>query len=194
MTPEIKFFQAVHVIRDFPAAGLPEICISGRSNVGKSSLINCLAGRRNLARISQNPGKTQSLNYYAVGGAWYLVDLPGYGYVKVSKAKRRIFAELMNPYLNNRQELTGIIQLIDSRHGPVGGDYDMLEWLQEWDGEVLYVLTKADKLSGNGRIKVMKNSEKMFGTDNIILFSARTGMGRDSVNSWIDTILGLKGS
>jgi len=173
MTSEIKFFQAVHVLRDFPATGLPEICISGRSNVGKSSLINCLAFRRNLARISQSPGKTQSLNYYTVGDAWYLVDLPGYGYMKVSKAKRKIFAELMNPYLNNRQELTGIIQLIDSRHGPIGGDYDMLEWLQKWDREILYVLTKVDKLSGNARIKVRKNSEKIFGTDNIVLFSAR---------------------
>jgi GTP-binding protein len=188
---------------------LPEIAISGRSNVGKSSLINCLANRRNLAKTSQNPGKTQSLNYYLAEQAYYIVDLPGYGYAKMSKEKKKLMAELVNPFLNNRRELMGIIQLIDSRHGPVAGDYDMLKWLKEWDGNVLYVLTKADKLSIQGRMKVKKSFDRDFllqpaatvrqhreqcgsmasERENSVLFSAHTGMGVDTIRSWIHKTL-----
>ena len=191
MITDITFLQSVYVLKDLPDTGLPEVCVSGRSNIGKSSLINRIARRRNIARISQYPGKTQSLNYYEAGGVYYLVDLPGYGYAKVSKAKRKEFAELMKPYLNTRKEIMGIIQLLDSRHGPVGGDYDMLKWLNDWNGEILYVLTKADKLSRSAGMKVKRNFEKEIGK-NAVLFSARTGLGLDSIISWIDRTLGLK--
>lgn len=187
----ITFFRAVFSLKDIPTTGLPEICISGRSNIGKSSVINCLANRRNLAKISQRPGKTQSINYYLAGGTYYLIDLPGYGYAKVPKAKRKLLADLVNPFLNNRHELTGIIQLLDSRHGPVAGDYEMLKWLEEWDGNVLYVFTKADKLSTNSRMKVKKAFEKEFDVENFVMFSARTGMGIESIRSWINKTLGI---
>jgi GTP-binding protein len=158
-------------------------------------MINRLANRRNLARISRKPGKTQSINYFLVEKAFYIVDLPGYGYAKVPKALRSFFAGLVNPYLNDRRELRGIIQLLDARHGPVSGDYEMLEWLKEWDGSVLYVFTKADKLSANGRMKVLKAFEEEYGNiKDTVMFSARKGMGVENVRAWINTTLGIENS
>ena len=185
MKPVITLFRTVYSPADIQTVGLPEICISGRSNVGKSSLINRLANRRNLARISRIPGKTQSINYYLVGSNSYLVDLPGYGYAKVPKSSKKLFAELVKSYLNGRQELKGIIQLLDARHGLVGGDYDMLEWIKMWGGRVLYVFTKADKLSSGGRIKMKKKFEHVFNTEHIVMFSAKTGIGTESIWLWI---------
>jgi len=189
MKDELTFLKSVHRLRDLPRDGLPEICISGRSNVGKSSMINRLAIRRNLAKISKKPGKTRSLNYYATGGAYYIVDLPGYGYAKVSREQRKFFADLTGPYLNERSELRGIIQLLDSRHGPVSGDLAMLEWLQEWGGNVLYVLTKADKLSANGRVRALSAFAEEYGDKDVVLFSAVTGMGLDDLRRWIRRII-----
>ena len=195
IVPDITFFSSIFSYKDLPTSGLPEICISGRSNVGKSSMINRLANRRSLARISRKPGKTQSINYFLAGKAFYLVDLPGYGYAKAPKALRSFFAGLVNPYLNNRRELMGIIQLLDARHGPVSGDYEMLEWLKDWDGSVLYVFTKADKLSANGRMKVLKAFEEECGKKkDTVMFSARKGMGVEDVRAWIYTTLGIEDS
>ena len=188
---EITFFRSVFSLKDIPSTGLPEICISGRSNVGKSSVINRLANRHKLAKISRKPGKTRSLNYYTSGTGFYLVDLPGYGYAKISKTQRREFAVLVNSYLNDRRELRGLIQLLDSRHGPVSGDFEMLEWLKMWDGRVLYVLTKSDKLSASERSKAKDTYENKFGAENTVLFSAHTGMGVNAVWSWINEIVGL---
>ncbi|MBT4483162.1 MAG: YihA family ribosome biogenesis GTP-binding protein [Candidatus Latescibacteria bacterium] len=187
--PEITFFKAVYSLKDIPSTGLPEICMSGRSNVGKSSIINCLANQRNLAKISRTPGKTQSINYFIVDGTFYLVDLPGYGYAKISKSDKKKFSELVNTFLNERRELRGVIQLIDSRHGPVSGDYDMLRWLEMWGGSVLYVFTKSDKLSSNEKVKKMKMYEKEYGAENIVMFSALTGTGLETLWSWINRTL-----
>jgi len=154
--------------------------------VGKSSLINRLAGRRKLAPISRAPGKTRALAFYLVDNRFYLVDLPGYGYAKVSKSRRRFFAGLVEPYLTSRRELAGIIQLIDARHGPVAGDHDMLDWLKEWSGKVLYVFTKADKLSGNERARMKKSFEKEFDAESIVISSAVTGMGIDDIRKWME--------
>ncbi len=106
-------------------------------------MINRLAGRKDLARISQTPGKTQALNYYSIDNKCYIVDLPGYGYAKASHALRAQFERMVSEYLDNRAELKGLIQLIDARHGPVSGDRNMLEWLSSWDRQILYVFTKA---------------------------------------------------
>jgi len=154
--------------------------------VGKSSLINRLAGRRKLAPISRAPGKTRALDFYLVDNRFYLVDLPGYGYAKVSKSRRRFFAGLVESYLTSRRELAGIIQLIDARHGPVAGDHDMLDWLKEWSGKVLYVFTKADKLSGNERARMKKSFEKEFDAESIVISSAVTGMGIDDIRKWME--------
>jgi len=190
--PDITFHRPVFLPKDFPVYGLPEICISGRSNVGKSSLINRLANKHNLAKISQKPGKTRSLNYYLVDNIFFLVDLPGYGYARVPKSERMLFEKLANPYLSERSELIGLIQLIDSRHGPVSGDTMMIDWLRQWDGNVLYVFTKADKLSASKRARMKKIYEKEFGMENSVMFSASTGTGTEIVWSWIFRTLGLK--
>lgn len=186
MIHDIAFFRAVHLLKDLPDDGLPEICISGRSNVGKSSLLNCLGNRKDLAKVSQKPGKTRALNFYRAGERFYLVDLPGYGYAKVPKSEITLFKNLVNPYLSHRRELCGIVQLIDSRHGPVSGDLLMLEWIRSWKGNVFYVFTKVDKLSANERAILKKTYEKEFGVENIAMFSASTGMGLNSVQSWIE--------
>ncbi len=186
MKHDIAFFRSVFSLRDAPQEGLPEICVSGRSNVGKSSLINRLAKRRHLAKISQKPGKTRSLNYYLVDGSYYLIDLPGYGYAKVSKSERELFKELVNPYLNSRHGLQGIIQLIDARHGPVAGDKIMLDWIEECFDNVFYVFTKADKLSASKRAQLTAHFAGEFGKERMTLFSARTGMGTAEIWSWIN--------
>lgn len=187
----VTFYKSVFSYRDLPISGLQEICISGRSNVGKSLMLNCLAKERGLARISQTPGKTRSVNYYQVDNMLFLVDLPGYGYAKISKAERMHFKKLVNYYLTSRSELKGLIQLFDARHWPVSGDYIMLEWIRRWGGEVLYVFTKADKLSASNQAKLKKHYGKEFGLENITLFSARTGTGAESIWSWMYRALGL---
>ena len=188
---DVTFYSSVFSMRDIPASGIPEICISGRSNVGKSSLINCLANKRNLAKTSQTPGKTRSLNYYFVDKKYFLVDLPGYGYAKVRKSEKIHLSKLTNSYLNSRTELNGLIQLLDSRHGPVSGDNIMLDWIREWGGNVLYVFTKADKLSASDRAKFNRTYGKEFGLDNITMFSANIGMGENNIWSWINRIIRL---
>lgn len=191
MNAQMTFYRSVFNLKDLPLSGLPEICFSGRSNVGKSSMINRLANRRHLAKTSQKPGKTRSLNYYHVDAGYYFVDLPGYGYTKIPKSERRQFDDLVTPYLERRVELIGMIQLIDARHGPVAGDNAMLDWIKNWDGKVLYVFTKVDKLSARERAQMKKTSEKEFGVENIAFFSARTGMGADVIWSWVMRTVGL---
>ena len=186
----LTFYKSVFSFRDVPSDVLPEICISGRSNVGKSSVINCLANRRKLAKTSQTPGKTRSLNYYQVDSTFFLVDLPGYGYAKISRTERQYFKELVNSYLKDRKELKGLIQLFDARHGPVGGDNMMLEWIREWGGSVLYIFTKTDKLSASSRAKLKTVYEKEYGLENIVMFSANTGTGKEAVWSWIYRTIG----
>jgi GTP-binding protein len=191
MNNEIAFYRSVYALRDLPVTGLSEICISGRSNVGKSSLINRLANKKNLAKTSQKPGKTRSLNFYSVSDGFYLVDLPGYGYANAPKTERKLFGELVDPYLKDRKQVMGIIQLLDARHGPVAGDYDMLNWIKGWGGNALYVFTKADKATSQERAQLQKTFEKEFGAGNSALFSARTGKGTDVIWSWIEHTLGI---
>ena len=188
----IEFERSVFKLDDLPSNGLPEICISGRSNVGKSSLINKIAGRKNLAKISSKPGKTRSINYYIVDDAFYLVDLPGYGYAKVSKTERALFGNIVEPYMNQRQELRGIMQLVDGRHGPVSGDHAMIEWIQSWRGESLFVFTKSDKLRARDREKVLKVYTKEAQAVDYVLFSSVTGTGTQEIWQWVSTVLGIR--
>ena len=197
MNHELTFYRSVFSLRELPDSGMPEICISGRSNVGKSSLLNRLANRKHLARTSRKPGKTRSINYYRIGDLCFLVDLPGYGYAKVPKTERKLFGELVNPYLSERKTLIGIIQLLDSRHGPVSGDHQMLDWIKGWDGNVLHVFTKADKLSAREKAQLMNRIEKEYGLENSVLFSAITpGLnqgGTESIWLWIEHTIESRG-
>ncbi len=145
MNPKAEFYRAVFDLKDLPNDGLPEMAFIGRSNVGKSSLINALAQQKNLAHISSKPGKTQSLNYYRFPGNWYLVDSPGFGFAQRSKAEQEKWRKLMESYIEKREELTAVALLIDSRHQGISTDIMALEWLSDLAKPIIVILTKIDK-------------------------------------------------
>ena len=176
-----------------PDDGRPEAAFIGRSNVGKSSLLNRLVGRKDLARTSGTPGKTQQFNYYLVGERFYLVDLPGYGYAKVARTERERWGRLIGQYLQEREGLRVVFHLVDSRHPPTALDRDIMAWMRESPASYVIALTKADKLSGNGRAKsvltVKKTLEPLAMEVPIVLTSAQDGRGRDELLGWIDTLI-----
>lgn len=131
----------------YPAEGLPEIALVGRSNVGKSSATNALLNRRNFARTSQTPGKTRTINFYKINEEFYFVDLPGYGYAKVSKSEKDKWGVIMERYLQDRQELCAIFLLVDIRHEPTNDDVMMYEWVKHFGYNCVIIATKADKIS-----------------------------------------------
>lgn len=171
----------------YPAEILPEIVFIGRSNVGKSSLINSLTNRRSLAHTSQTPGKTQTINFYRATlkdvQDFYLVDLPGYGYAKVSRESRRVWAKFIEEYLLSSAQIQFVCQLVDLRHPPMESDLKMLAWLVEKNLPVLIVATKSDKLSKNERAKNLSVLKKSFGIEElpILPYSSKTGEGRSEL-------------
>jgi len=168
----------------YPIDGLPEIALAGRSNVGKSSLINKMILRKNLARTSSQPGKTQQLNYYRINKEIYFVDFPGYGYAKVSKTQREQFGQMIETYLQSRQQLVVQLLVIDIRHEPSKDDVLMYNWLKHFEIPTCIVCTKADKIPRSKwqkHIKVIKQSLEADPADKIILFSSETGMGREEL-------------
>lgn len=176
----------------YPVDGLPELALVGRSNVGKSSLINTIAGRRNLARISSNPGKTQTLNFYRLNERFYLVDLPGYGFARVSGSLKAQWRAMIEGYLEKRERLAGVIQLVDARHLPTEDDLLMFEWLKYFGKASALVITKSDKIT-RGRWEGQRRLvESRMGTEGIpvIPFSAETGAGRDQLLAVIGRIVG----
>lgn len=138
-------------VSQFPTDCLPEVAFSGRSNVGKSSLLNLLTQQNGLAKVSKTPGKTRAVNFFDVGGEWRLVDLPGYGYAKRSKAESESWRNTIDAYLTERPNLVAVIQLIDSRHDPTALDLQMMEWLASSGKPTIIALTKVDKLGKNPR-------------------------------------------
>lgn len=161
-----------------PPGELPEVALVGRSNVGKSSLINKLVNRKNLAKSSSTPGKTRTINYYLINEDWYMVDLPGYGYAKVSKTEREKWGKMIASYIDKRMQLRGVIQLLDIRHPPSENDRMMNGWLQKSEIPVMIVATKADKLSRGAKQKNLIVIKKSLGLDDLPLcFSANTGEG-----------------
>lgn len=168
----------------YPEDALPEIALAGRSNVGKSSLINCLISRKNLARTSSQPGKTQTLNYYKINQDLYFVDLPGYGYAKVSKTKREQWGKFIESYLMNRETLRLVMQLVDLRHPPSKDDQAMYEWLRHNDVPVIVIATKADKIPKSRWPKHMKIVRETLGMDKGVqplMFSSELGLGKDEL-------------
>lgn len=170
-------FEQSHWVDD----GLPEISFLGRSNVGKSSLINSLLQRKGLARTSNTPGRTQSINFFLINESFYFVDLPGYGYAKVSKTMRSDWGVMAEEYLSEREELKLSIQLVDARHKPTALDLQLHEWLVYNEKNHIIVATKADKLSNNKLIKSLQEIEKNLSGSRIIAFSAVSGKGKDEV-------------
>lgn len=173
-----------HNIKDFPAWEIPEISFLGRSNVGKSSLINKLIGRKNLARTSSTPGKTRGLYFYLLNGKICFVDLPGYGYARVSRTERQRWAPIIEEYLGERSNLYGCVHLIDCRHEPTEDDRLMADWLRMHSIPRITVATKADKLSRGAllrQLQVIRTELGFFEGEPLLPFSARTGDGRDQL-------------
>jgi GTP-binding protein len=180
----------------YPKDGLDEIALAGRSNVGKSSLINTLLQRKNLARTSSSPGKTQTLNFYRVDSDqadFYLVDVPGYGYAKVSKKQREEFGEMIQDYLETRAYLKGLILLIDGRHEPTADDIAMYDYSQYLNLPILVVATKMDKIKKNAFNKTEAAFRKHLNLnkDNVAFlpFSSVTKLNVDQVKNWIEARL-----
>ncbi|MGO3534967.1 MAG: ribosome biogenesis GTP-binding protein YihA/YsxC [Leuconostoc mesenteroides] len=174
----------------YPTDGKPEIALVGRSNVGKSSLTNTLIQRKNFARTSSQPGKTQTLNFYDVEDKLYFVDVPGYGYAKVSKAQREAFGVMIEEYITSRKQLRGVISLVDARHEPSEDDISMYEWLHYYNIPILVVATKSDKISRGKFNKAESVIRKALGFDNedsdFQFFSSETKYGKDEVWHWIE--------
>lgn len=175
----------------YPTDGKPEIALVGRSNVGKSSLTNTLIQRKNFARTSSQPGKTQTLNFYNVEDQLYFVDVPGYGYAKVSKKQREAFGQMIEEYITSRKQLRGVISLVDARHDPSADDIAMYEWLHYYNIPILVVATKADKISKSKFNKYEANIKRTLGFDeedsDFLFFSSETKCGKDQVWSWIES-------
>ena len=176
-----EFIKSAFERGHWPIEGLPEIAFLGRSNVGKSSMLNALLRRKGLARTSNTPGRTQSINFFRINGEILFVDLPGYGYAKVSKSMREGWGKMAEQYLLGREELKLAIQLVDSRHEATALDLQLAEWLAASGVDHLVVATKADKLSNNQIRKRIADLEKQLGTDRISAFSAVSGAGREEV-------------
>lgn len=175
-----------------PMEGLPEIAFAGRSNVGKSSLLNRLLNRRHLAGTSKTPGKTRTLNYYRVNETLHFVDLPGYGYAKRGQQERRQWADLINAYLETRTSLRGMLHLLDARHDPTAHDVEMALWLRQFGRPFLVVATKADKLPGSrrkSRLDRTRNLLSPLGEFDFVPFSAVSGCGRLDVWKWIRNVV-----
>ena len=172
----------------------PEVAFTGKSNVGKSSLINSLLNRKSLARTSAQPGKTQTLNFYHLNNEIYLVDLPGYGYAKSSKVEREKWGEMIERYLTSSEQLEVVFLLIDSRHDPTKNDVEMYEWLKYIGIQTIVIATKSDKLKKHEIQKSVKNIEKCLHAEEddliIVPYSSVTKEGREEIWDFMDQILG----
>ncbi len=176
----------------YPEDNVPEIAFAGRSNVGKSSLLNLLTNRKSLARVSGAPGKTRTINFYRINDAFRIVDLPGYGYAKISKSISENWGDMMEEYFQNRQGLKKVVQLVDIRHAPSAQDVQMYEYLRHYGLDGLVVATKADKVSRNEMQKCMKTIRqtlKLGPEDLVIPVSALKRQGHDNLLDEIEKLL-----
>ncbi len=186
---DVEFLISAFRKNQFPSPDRPEIAFAGRSNVGKSSLLNVIINRRNLARTSSTPGRTQSINYFRVGKNLYLVDLPGYGFARVPIRVKQSWQKLVEEYLSTRENLKAVIVIIDIRRNPASGDFDLLNWLYHYGIPAIPVLTKADKLS---RQKVRKQADLIKRQIEVVcpaaptIFSAKTRNGKEEIWKKID--------
>lgn len=176
----------------YPEDNVPEIAFAGRSNVGKSSLLNLLTNRKSLARVSGAPGKTRTINFYRINDEFRIVDLPGYGYAKISKSISENWGDMMEEYFQNRQGLKKVVQLVDIRHAPSAQDVQMYEYLRHYGLDGLVVATKADKVSRNEMQKCMKTIRQTLklGLDDLVIpVSALKRQGHDNLLAEIEKLL-----
>ena len=183
-----EFERAYGISSQLPASAFPEIAFAGRSNVGKSSLLNKLFNRKSLARVSSVPGKTITINFYDVDNVKF-VDLPGYGYAKISKQEKERFGELMEGYFKSGRNIKLVVQLVDMRHKPSADDFGMLEFMREMNIPFIIVMTKADKLNKTQYKKRLEESAAEFAdfeNCTVIPFSSQTGLGLDEIKKHIE--------
>lgn len=192
MIKKAEFITSAAKTHQYPPVGPAEIAFAGRSNVGKSSLINLLTRRKSLAKVSQNPGKTRTINFFLIDDKWRIVDLPGYGYAKVSKSESESWGKMMEDYLENRESLKVVALLVDSRHAPTAQDKQMYDYLRYYNLSGLVVATKVDKLSKNELNKnlAMIRKELDLGKDDALMpVSALNKTGVDELLSEIGRYL-----
>ena len=184
-----KFVQSLSAFKEFPGQGLPEIAMVGKSNVGKSSLINNLTGNSHLARTSAEPGKTRLVNLYLINEAFFLVDLPGYGFARASKQEKDKWAGMIEGYLQNSGHLKRVFQLVDIRHAPTEDDRLMVEYLRHYDIPFTVVATKADKLSKAQRGRSIPAICRALAVQpwEVLVHSSKDGTGRDALLEHIET-------
>jgi len=184
-----EFLKSSFQTADWPSGALPEIAFMGRSNVGKSSLINSLLAVRGLARTSATPGRTQALNFFLINQRFRFVDLPGFGYARVPKAIKSTWGEMVTSYLAKREQLVLSIHIVDSRHEPTKLDLQLHEWLEHSARPRLIVATKSDKLSNNELKESLRRVKRVFTRDRVVAFSAKTGRGRNEIWRAIESAL-----
>ena len=189
---KVEFEAAFGTLKQIPASDLPEIVFAGRSNVGKSSMLNKLFNRKNLARVSSMPGKTITINFFKVEDV-RIVDLPGYGYAKVAKGEKRRWAEMMEGYFQSPRNIKLVVQLVDMRHKPSEDDYVMMRFLQDAGLPFIVAATKCDKLNKtqfNERVNGLRSELAEFGEDLVIIpFSSEKGNGVDELKAQLEKAL-----
>ncbi|NLM43312.1 MAG: YihA family ribosome biogenesis GTP-binding protein [Clostridiales bacterium] len=192
---DCRFLISAVSKNQYPQGQLPEIAFAGRSNVGKSSLINSLLNRKKLVKVSSNPGKTRTINFFMVNDELVLVDLPGYGYAAVSKAEKLKWASMIEEYLINRENLKSVVLLVDIRHKPTSDDKMMYDFIKHYRGRVIVVATKRDKISNNALFKNIKIIKETLGTDErdiIIPYSSENHSGREEL--WEEMVRSIQES
>lgn len=178
----------------WPESDLPEVVVVGRSNVGKSSFINAFTGKKKLAYVGNTPGKTRLLNFFAIDGEWMLVDVPGYGYAKMSKSQLMQLGKMMDDYFQNRENIKAVVQLVDARHDPTADDIDMIDFFKEMDIPVIIAATKIDKVPKTKRIRYLKNiaQKVQIPVGNILPVSSVEFTGLREVEKKIREVLNLE--
>ncbi len=188
---DVEFLISAFKEKQYPPPDRPEVAFAGRSNVGKSSLLNVIINRKNLARTSSTPGRTQSINYFRVGQSLFFVDLPGYGFARVPIKVKKSWQKMVETYLSTRRNLKAVVVIIDIRRDPTSGDLDLLNWLGNYGIPTIPVLTKADKLSRqktfNQSASIKRQIKKICPTDPIV-FSAKTKQGKEEIWEEINRI------
>lgn len=178
--------------KQYPDTNLPEIAFAGRSNVGKSSLINKLLNRKKLARVSAQPGKTATINFYDIDKSLIFVDLPGYGFAKVSKQEKEKWGKMIEEYLNEREQLIQVVLLVDMRHKPTNDDVMMFDWIVDSGFEPVVIATKKDKVKPSQREDALNLIKNTLGIDNVIPFSSEKGDGVDEVWDLFKQMIGVE--
>ena len=192
---EVSLETVCGITSKIPDNSLPEIAFAGKSNVGKSSLINALMNRKSLARTSSQPGKTQTINFYNINQAMYLVDLPGYGYAKVAQSEKEKWGKMIENYLHKSRQLKAVFLLIDIRHTPGANDKTMYDWIVYQGYQPIIIATKLDKLKRSQVQKALKEVRTGLGlkTEDIVIpFSAQTKQGRDEIWTLMDELIGVE--